>query len=196
MASENRIAIAIPHLVLKKSSDVGRRAQNEPYIVTSAIDSNGARNQQPTLGGRVFPKISPGEAVGLVGSGYLVYGPDDPGDFVAFSILVAESDKDLGNGLSAAHERVKNNDEFKEAIKTATGIGAAVAGANMAIEVILAGLNRNKDDQLYRVDGTLLKDVEPGYRHNVFEVGNEYVDMTIQVFPLGGNLASLLNEVD
>ncbi len=196
MASENRIAITIPSLVLKKSSDVGRRAKNEPYIVTSAIDGNEAEGQRPTLGVRVFPKISPGEAVGLVGSGHLVYGPDDPGDFVAFSILVAESDKDLGNGLGAAHEQAKNNDKVKEALKTATGIGAAVAVADIAIEVMLAVLKRNKDDQLYRVDGTLLRDVEPGYRNNKFTVGNEYVDMTIQVFQLGGNLASLLNEAD
>ena len=193
MASESGIAITIPRLVLKKSSDVGRDAKNEPYIVTSAIDSKGTENQQPTLGARVFPRVSPGEAVGLIGSGHLVYGPGDPGDFVAFSILVAESDKDLGDALGAAHEQVKSNDKFKEAIKKATGISAAVAGAGMAIDVVLAVLNRNKDDQLYRVDGTFLRDVEPGYRNCAYTVGNEYVELTVQVFALGGDLASLLN---
>ena len=192
MASENRIAITIPRLVLKKSSDVGRRAKNEPYIVTSAVDSSGVANQIPTLGARVFPKVTPGEAVGLVGSGHLVYGPEDPGDFVAFSILIAESDQDLGNELSAAHQKVTENSQFKDAVKNATGVGAAIAGASMAIGVILAVLKRNKDDQLYRVDGTLLKGVEPGYRNNEFTVGNEYVELTIEVFALGGELAALL----
>jgi len=42
-----------------------------------------------------FPKVRKGATVRMLGDGHLLYGPANPGEFVAMSVLIMESDRDL-----------------------------------------------------------------------------------------------------
>ena len=44
-----------------------------------------------------FPKVRPKSTVTMLGDGHLLYGPKQPGEFVALSVLMMESDADIRN---------------------------------------------------------------------------------------------------
>ena len=67
----DNIVITVPCFTLLKSSDLGKNANNEPYIVAAALDSTGAASQTASFTRAVFPKMKPGATADMIGHGHL-----------------------------------------------------------------------------------------------------------------------------
>jgi hypothetical protein len=187
--STDKIAITITEFTLKKSADGIFGKYNEPYIVSLAIDEHGANNPKIDFNIMPFPKVAVGGKVKMLGDGHLLYGPKNPGQFVALSVLIMESDSDMRElgGRIAEIVGSKAVELGVGAIVSANPGSAAILGILKELTQLVAGeLTQNKDDELFRIEGTFLRDHQVPYHVNraYTGLGNDYIDLTMQIIPL------------
>jgi len=185
---KDKIAITVPKFTLLRHVDGPLQKYNEPYIVSAAVDSTGKANPSIDFSFMPFPKIGQGGTVTMLGDGHLLYGPKNPGDFVAISILIMESDSDI-------RELGNNLEKILKSKAVDLGIGAIIA-ANLGYSAILGSLKEltqliagflkdNGDDELFRIEGSFLKGHPVPYHINrSYEVGNDYVKLCLNIIPL------------
>ncbi len=184
----DKIAITIPKFTLLKHSDSIFQKYNEPYIVSMAIDALGNTSPKINFNFMPFPKIAKGGTVTMLGDGHLLYGPKNPGDFVAVSVLIMEQDQDirnLGQNIETAIQSKAVDLGIKAIIATNPG-SALVLGILKELTQLVAGfLKANKDDELFRTEGTFLQGYPVPYHINrSYEMSNDYVNLHINVIPL------------
>lgn len=186
--SKDKIAVTIPKFTLLKHVDGILERYNEPYIVSVAIDESGKADPHIDFNFMPFPKVAKGGTVTMLGDGHLVYGPKNPGEFLAVSVLIMENDKDIRKLGKVVEDVVKSTavDLGIKAVVAANPGAAAVLGILKELTQLVAGyLKSNEDDELYRTEGTFLRDHEAPYHINrSYEVGNEFVTMNMNIIPL------------
>ena len=185
----DKIAITIPQFTLKKKSDGIFGKYNEPYIVSLAIDEQGSGTPEIGFNAMPFPKVTSGNTVTMLGDGHLLYGPKNPGQYVALSVLIMESDSEMQN-LGVKIEEIVSSKAVElgmAAIITAGPGSAAILGILKELTQLVAGqLKKNKDDELFRTEGTFLRDHQVPYHINrqYTGLGNEYIDLSMSILPL------------
>lgn len=186
-ANKDNIAVVIKQFTLKKKGDKFQR-YSEPYIVSMAIDENGANNPAIDFNVLSFPNVKKGDTVDFIGQGLLVYGPKNPGSFLAFSILFMESDQDIRDLGKTISEIVKSEAVkigAKALLKAVPTYGTAINLLTSITEVVSNQMQKNKDDELYRRSGTLLRGVLPPYDIlRVYKGENDYIDAHVSTIPL------------
>ena len=183
------IAITIPRFTLRKHADPILTTYNEPYLLSFCVDEAGCAAPGVDFNVMPFPKVKAGATVVMLGDGHLLYGPRNPGSFVALSVLVMESDKDLrqlGTTLQGIvrHQAVSLG---MQAVLAAHPGAAAVLGILKELTQLVAGqLKNNKDDELCRIEGTFLRDHAVPYHVNraYTGLGNDYVELSLHILPL------------
>lgn len=184
----DKIAVVVKEFTLKKKSEVFFDKYSEPYIVSLAIDEKGA--SQPAIDFSVlpFPQVKKGDRVSFDGHGHLIYGPENPGAFLAYSILFMESDKDVRT-FGKTLEEVVTAEAVKMGAKALLAAAPAYATAVNILQklttLMAIQLQKNKDDELFRRNGTLLRDVNPPYDIlRTYESENDFIKMQTSVLPL------------
>jgi hypothetical protein len=184
----SKIAIAVPEFQLKKDSEGWFDAYNEPYVISVAIDSTGIANPEIHFNYSSFPKVREGDTVEMFGDGHLLYGPKNPGDFVAISLLFMENDDDVRDLGKKIEGIVKNKavDLGVKAVVSASPGAAAVLGILKELTLHIAGaLKSNKDDKLFRAEGVFLRDIAcPYHVSRSYTRENEFIKMKLRVIPL------------
>ncbi len=187
-SKEDKIAVVVKEFTLKKNSEVFFDKYSEPYIVSMAIDEGGAHNPSIDFNILPFPHVKKGDKISFDGVGHLVYGPNNPGEFLAYSILFMESDQDVRDFGKLVEDVMKS-----EAVKIgAKALLAAVPTYSTAISILLKltelmadQLKKNKDDELFRRNGALLRDVIPAYDIlRTYESSNDYIHTKTSIIPL------------
>ena len=189
--NNSRIAITVPFFRLLRSQDglfdKNQRA-NEPYLVTLAIDSNSKESPSIAFNSSPFPNVRRGEKVEMLGDGHLVYGPENPGEFVVVSILLMESDneyRELGTKLETA---IKDSavDAGLKALMTANATAGAIGqGLQLATGLVARILKGNRDDEVIRTAGTFFRDRPVPYDINrQFTRGNKEAEIAVKVIAL------------
>jgi hypothetical protein len=184
----DKIALTIPEFKLLKSADGPFSRYSEPYIVSFAIDASGSSGPCIHFNYMPFPKVARGGVVTMLGDGHILYGPKNPGEYVAASVLIMECDQDIRE----MGKRIKRICESK-----ATSLGlkslyltnpahAAIGELLKSITTFVASeLKQNKDDELFRTEGTFLKNgVVPYHINRMYTLGNGHVEMKLKVIPL------------
>jgi hypothetical protein len=189
---EDKIAIVINNFELKKNPDWPFR-YSEPYIVSMAIDQGGANNPAIDFNILPFPKVRKGDNVTFDGQGHLIYGPANPGEFVVYTILFMESDQDMRD-LGQSIEDIIKSEALQSGMKDVLAANPTFSTSAMLLlklsEIIADRMKKNKDDELYRRNGTLLRDVEPPYDiSKTFEGENDFIKSRVSVVPLKAELA-------
>ena len=183
------IAITIPRFTLRKHADAIMTTYNEPYLVSLCVDESGSAIPAIDCSVMPFPKVKAGTTVQMLGDGHLLYGPRNPGSFVALSVLVMESDDDL-RATGAALQEIVHHQAVSlglQAILAANPGSAAVLGILKELTQLVAGrLKNNKDDELFRIEGTFLRDHAVPYHVNrtYTGLGNDFVDLSLNILPL------------
>ncbi len=197
---DDMIAVVIKEFTLLKSSDF--LPDNEPYIISLAIDQDGAQNAAFDLNtGNTFPNVREGDTIGFDGQGHLIYGPKNPGEFVVYSLLFMESDQDLRD-LGTTIEAITKSEAAKIAMK-ATLIANPTYGTALLLlqkltELVAKQMKRNKDDQLYYRNGTLLRDVVPPFDIlRTYTGRNRFIECSTGIIPLpqSNNLGSPVRHI-
>jgi hypothetical protein len=185
----DKIAITVPEFTFKKGGgSITDWLYSEPYLVTLAIDSQLVTQESLNFNFVEFPNVRSGNTVKMLGDGHLVYGPSNPGEFVAVSVLLMESnsqDKELGKIIG----------EFVKSGAVEIGVTAAIAanpGAGTALKLVKEvtafvsdQMKEKKDTPLYRVEGIFLRDTSVPYSVNrQITSGNEFADLSVKVIPL------------
>lgn len=185
---KDNIALVLKKFTLLKQAD-GIQKYNEPYIVSMAIGENGVKSN-PTIDFNIlpFPKVRKGDTVEMLGHGHLIYGPGNPGSFLAYSILFMESDEDIRQ-IGAKVKKVVTSEVANMGLKAlltavptyATALNILTALGGVVAEI----LQRNRNDELFRLNGTLLRDVKPSYDVlRTYERGNDFINANLSVIPL------------
>jgi hypothetical protein len=184
----DKIAITIPRFKVFKPLDSILQKYSEPYIVSLAIDSDGDRNPKIHFNQMPFPKVAAGGTVTMLGDGHIVYGPKNPGEFVALSILVMECDKDIRN-LGKTIKDTVESEVVKLGIKAIVAANpghAAIIGILKELTSFVAGVMKNNgDDQVFRTEGSFLRDHPVPYHINrSYETGNTFAQICLNIIPL------------
>jgi hypothetical protein len=163
--TQDKIAITVPffELLLNQDGPNGnnRRRRNEPFLVTLAVDSQGAANPKIGFNATTFPGIRRGERVDMLGDGHLVYGPSNPGEFVAVSVLLMESDaeyRNLGDKLKNFVQDSAVQAGLKALLAANATAGAIAMGLAEATSLLARMFKDNQDDEVLRVAGAFFRD--------------------------------------
>ena len=185
----DEIAITIPYFELKKSGEL-LGGLSEPYIISIAISESGLKDTAASLqlNNFFFPNIRKCTKVNFGGVGRVIYGPQNPGKFVTYSVLFMESDQDIRKS-GANLEEFMNTVEVKaitQALSLANPTYGAVAEIVRQVSALIGRfMKKNKDDELFRVEGTLLRDTSPPYYiGDTYEAFNKYIACPIHVMPM------------
>ncbi len=187
----SKLAITVPWIELHLSSDGIRRRNwhyNEPYIVSFAVDSHGTAEPRVVFNINDFPNVQRGDRVEMIGDGHLVYGPAQPGEFVAVSILLMEKDQDVRD-LGAAIEEVASSEATGLGLKTVLSANPSAVVVSRLLQsladVVANRLKKNSDDRLLRIEGTFLRDSGTPYSINrLFIRRNSFAEIAVKVIPL------------
>ncbi len=189
--NNDKIAITIPEFTLKKHADGIFQRYNEPYIVSVAIDAEGKADPQIDFNFMPFPKVRAGGSVKMLGDGHMIYGPKNPGEFVAVSILMMENDqdiRDLGKRIETIVKSKAVDLGIKGIVAAAPGSAAVMAILKELTQLVAGFLKENKDDELFRTEGTFLKGHSVPYHINrSYVMGNDYIDLNVNILPLKGH---------
>lgn len=187
-----KIAISITKFTLHKTSEPFWERYAEPCIVSLAVDSGGTAVPEIQFNALPFPKFRAGQTKTFHNHGHLVYGPRQPGEFAAYSLLFMESDqddRDFGELLG----RIVGSDTVKTLLKSVLianpGWAAVLAGLETVTALVADEMKKARDDELFRTGGALLRDVAGGTPYGVFTStldSNDYIECETTVFPLAG----------
>jgi hypothetical protein len=195
--NNSKIAITVPSFTFKQGAsnllleDVTDLIYSEPYLVTVATDSKGVIQNALNFNFAEYLNVRRGGTINMIGNGHLVYGPDNPGDYVAISVLLMESNRDARVTGDEIASIVKS-----EAVEMGLIQKIADEAMNPKLDVTLKLMNQllgyvatrlqdSKDKYLFRTEGIFFKDTPVPYEVNrQFVTGNEFADITIQVIPL------------
>ncbi len=163
--NKDKIALMLKSFtILAKDAGIRKkkRRYSEPYFVGLSISESGFGTQQINFVTEAYPNTRRADRREFLGNGMRVYGPENPGMFLVFDILVMESDSDV-RAVGESIRSIMNSKEVKSTILPMLAVNPSMA---VAIEVLSAAANllgkileKNKDDQLMRVHGTLMRDV-------------------------------------
>jgi len=190
--TKDKIAVTIPKIKLRLSADgllpKSTWYDNEIYFVSVAVDAKGASQKQIEFGHAYWPAIRRFEECHMTGHGALVYGPKNPGEFVAYSILVMESDEDVRRTGARAKEalgiagRVLDLASLLPAIKT---YATALSVAKTIGEFVAGQMTKKEDDRLIKVEGVHLRDYGVPYNINrTFTHKSRWVEIHDKVLAL------------
>ncbi|MCK4786452.1 MAG: hypothetical protein KAV87_22025 [Desulfobacteraceae bacterium] len=198
---DDKIAIVVKEFTLLKSSEIFLDKDNEPYIVSFAVDQDGAQSAAFDLNIMPFPNVMEGDTISFDGQGHIVYGPKNPGEFVVYSLLFMESDQDLRDLGATIEDIVKSeaaNIAMKAILVANPTYGTALALLQKLTELVAKQMKRNKDDQLYRRNGTLLRDVTPPFDIlRTYKGRNKFIECHTSIIPLmqSNNLGSQMKRI-
>ena len=184
----DKIAVVIKEFTLKKKSEIFFDRYSEPYIVSMAIDEGGANSPSIDFNVLPFPNVKKGDKITFDGQGHLVYGPQNPGQFLTYSILFMESDKDVRDFGKMVEDIMTSeavNIGAKALLAAAPTYSTAITILLKITDLMAKQLQRNKDDELYRRNGTLLRDINPAYDIlRTYESENDFINTKTAVIPL------------
>jgi hypothetical protein len=184
----DKIGVVVKSFTLKRKSEFFLDRFSEPYIVSMAIDEKGAHETEIDFNVLPFPNVRKGDTVSFDGQGHLIYGPKNPGQFLAYSILFMESDQDVRDFGVTMEDILKSeavNIGAKALLKAAPTYSTAFSILQNLGNLIAKQLQKNKDDELYRRNGTLLRDVKPAFDIlRTFESENDFIKTKTSIIPL------------
>lgn len=184
----DRIAVVVKEFTLKKKSEILFDRYSEPYIVSMAIDEGGANSPAIDFNILPFPHVKKGDRITFDGQGHLIYGPKNPGEFLAYSILFMESDKDVRDFGALVEGIMKSeavNIGAKALLAEAPTYSTALAVLLKITELMVVELKKNKDDKLFLLNGSLLRDSIPAYDIlRTYKSGNDFINTKTSIIPL------------
>lgn len=188
---KDKIAVVVKQFTLRRKTDGIFQRYNEPYILSLAIDQSGANNPAIDFNILSFPNVRKGDTIDFDGQGHLIYGPDNPGEFLAYSVLFMESDKDIrkfGRDVEKVVKEEATQMGIKALLKAVPTYNTAITVLTQLTSVVSKRMQENRDDELFRRNGTLLRDVVPSFDIlRTYTGRNDFIESKISIIPLSAS---------
>lgn len=189
---QDPIAITVPRFTLHESQDgpLGTRHlyRNEPFLLTLSADQRGTAPPRIAFNTAAYPNVMEGDTIEMLGDGHLVYGPENPGDWVAVSVLLMESDAGLrraGVSLGSLVSDAASEAGLKALLSSNPTVLAVGTAVELVGNLVSQVLTSNRDDELLRVQGTFLRGSCVPYDINrKFTRTNRAASLDVKVIPL------------
>lgn len=186
--NNSKIAITLPEFTLLKSADSFLERYSEPYIISFAIDKSEKASPEINFNFMPFPKVRKNTTVTMLGDGHLIYGPKNPGDFIAMSVIMMESDADMrerGEFIKKITKSKAANLGIKAVVAANPGSAAVVAMLKELTLFVASELAMNGDDELFKTEGAFLRDLpNPYHIDRSYKHRNDYVEVSIKIIAL------------
>ncbi|MBP2198793.1 hypothetical protein [Pantoea cypripedii] len=182
---EDKIAVFMTTLRVRKSFDIGNRL--DPYIIVIATDKNNgvirmSANHFAFPGSQVYQQIiNPDNAL-------LLYGPENPGEFLTLSIMLMDADTDIQNAGKKLEEVINSTATTADVIAKLTA-NPTVTVATMLAEQVLRGvaeiMRKNEDDPIMFVHDSWLQGLTPPYGINQYKLhASDAAEISLRVSPV------------
>lgn len=183
---KDKIALMLKSFTIK-AKDEGiskkKRQYSEPYFVGLSLAETGFGTHQVNFVSDSYPNTKKDDPRKFLGNGMRVYGPENPGQFLVFDVLVMECDDDV-RAVGENLRSIMNSKEMKATLLPMLAMNPTMAIAKEALTavsgIVAKQLEKNKDDQLLRVHGTLMRDIM-GTEDLPFNVGQLIADANDKV---------------
>lgn len=182
---EDNIAVFITTLRIRKPFDFGSHL--DPYIVVIATDKkdNAVRMNVSHFafpGAKLYQQIiTPDNAV-------LLYGPENPGEFLTLSIMLLESDTDIQNAGKQLEAAINASAISANVIARLTANPTAMVATALAADVlrgIAHTMQQNKDDPIMFVHDSWLQGLTPPYGINQYKLhSSDNAEISLRVSPI------------
>ena len=156
----DKIALMLQSFRLLKKTDNFRYA--EPYVVGFSVSGNQRTEQPFEFVFQTYPNTRKGELKDFKGDGLRLYGPANPGEYLAFSILLMESDADVretGRMIQEALDSKLLKDTLPALVMANPTAAIATQLLTEVTNIVSGIMSKNKDDELLRMSGTLFQNV-------------------------------------
>lgn len=192
--NNDSIAVVIKKFwLLKNAERIWPSKYNEIGVISLAVDEHSlAKGEQskPAIDFNVlpFPMIEAGDSISFEGQGHLIYGPKNPGSFLAYSMLFYECANDTQE-LGGLIEEIINSKATEVGLKTVLAANPA-AGAILSVltglaDVIAKNVKKTNNRELFRKGGTLFRDTTPPYDIlRTYIRSNEWIWVETSITPL------------
>jgi len=190
-SAKDKIAVVVRDFTLKKKSEFFLDRYCEPYIISMAVDEGGASNPAIDFNILSFPNVRKGDTVSFDGQGHLLYGPNNPGEFLAYTVLFMESDRDVRDFGKIVQDIITSeaaNIGVKAILLAAPTYSTAITILQKLTELLAIQLQKNKDDELFRRNGTLLRGTTPPFEIlRTYTSENDFIKTNISIIPLSSS---------
>lgn len=160
--NKDKIALMLKSFKIKSKDGVFKKKYSEPYFVGLSISENGFSTQQLNFVTNHYPNTKIHDLREFKGEGMRVYGPDNPGGFLVFEVLLMESDADVRK-VGETLDKIMDSEQVKSTLGLLTAGNPSLVIAEKVMNtisgIVVNLLKENKDDELIRVHGTLMRDV-------------------------------------
>lgn len=193
----DKVALMLKSFTIKKNDGIlgKKKRYSEPYILAVTITEKQFKNKEISFATEPYPNIKTDEKKSFLGAGLRIYGPETPGEYIAFNVLVMESENEVRESGKMIKE-ILDSPSMKTAILPLFSIEPSLAIATQLIisvtELIAEQMEKKKDNKYLLSTGTLLRDIM-GTESFPFQVGetisdsNDFVDLEFRVLPIGKN---------
>ncbi|AJE23545.1 hypothetical protein [Azotobacter chroococcum] len=191
--SINSIAVVIKEFRLR--NDAERKwldENNEIGIVSIAVDESGLQKGAAIdLNAKTFPMVREGDLVTFDGQGHLLYGPKNPGAFLVYSMLFfecADDTRELGGFIEGVVGSEATNIGVKAMLAANPTLGAVLNAVTSLTSTISSRMTKAKSRELYRRNGTLLRDIRPPFDIlRSYYSNNHWIGVTTSIIPLANS---------
>jgi hypothetical protein len=118
----------------------------------------------------------------------LLYGPENPGDFVTLNLALMESDADIrmaGENLDAFISDAANKTQASTLLAANPTVSVAIKVAEEMLALIARKMMKNDDDKVMLIHDSWLRDSPIPYDINHHKIhANDFAEMTLRVMPM------------
>lgn len=182
---EDNIAVFMTTLRIRKPFDFGNHL--DPYIVVIATDKKDYTIRMNVShfvfpGAKVYQQIiSPDNAI-------LLYGPENPGEFLTLSIMLLDSDENIQNAGKQLEAAINTSAIAAKVIARLTANPTAMVAVALAEEVlqgIAHAMQQNNDDPIMFVHDSWLQGLTPPYGINQYKLhASDNAEISLRVSPI------------
>lgn len=181
----DQIAVFMTTLRIRKAFDIGNRV--DPYIIVIATDKNNGTVRM-NANHFAFPNTQVYQQIIKPDNALMIYGPDNPGEFLTLSIMLMDSDSDIQKTGEQLEEAINTMAKTANVIARLTANPTAMVATMLAEEVLLGVakvIQQNKDDPIMFVHDSWLQGLTPPYGINQYKLhASDTAEISLRVSPI------------
>jgi hypothetical protein len=188
-AQKDNIAIFLTHLRILKPFNIVSQYLN-PYIIAIVTDKADGKLKM-SYRYFDFPNSKVYQSIIKAESSVLVYGPNNPGEFVTLNLMLMDSDANIrlaGQDLDSLMNQAANKIDIVAALSANPAVPVITSLAEEIFKFVAAEMKKNNDDPIMFIYDSWLQGLTPPYGINQYKLhSGPAAELTLSVYPIAEN---------